>query len=1154
MYKFWDSKDHIQNRSMWAGSQHLGMSSMWVYRDEFPNYIGKADVLTSKALVKIIDELRVNSLDQYTRFPEHVTKIAMTLSPNGEFSILNDGPGFKIYFEEKIKKYSVEGLFTELFSSSNFEKDPYRVVGGVNGCGLKVVLNNCEYALVETCDNGQLYKQKFTPDVTSKPTIEKYKGKPYTKVTIMPNYNHLCKSSDDTQVLSQADKDAIVATLDEIVHAMAYMTALFINSVEHRTDAYASGELHKILYKKKAAVFYQDKEIKPNFALDVSMNLPGTFSWKVHVGLNDGFETFSLINGVIIQGGSHIDLLYSKIREEIETRIQKKYKNLLNVKSKLIKDNIFIADMRFIPTPNFEGQTKNSIDIDAETIRKMRAEYKLPKQAMDTLFDLLAPILEDKQSKKKTSKKIIRKYEKAELCRKEPEKCFLFIPEGDSAAKPISDIIHSKKTKLDGRYYGMYNIQGVPPNAKKETTVINGRVLKSKMLTENKSFEGLVSALNLDYAKKYESDADMKTLNYAGIIIATDQDIDGIGNITSLILVYMITFWPALVKRGYCKRLATPLVRAYCGKKVINFYSEKEFNTWVHSFDILPKNYDIRYYKGLAGHSEEEMLKDIGANPIIYTFTYDDATLKKMEIMYGKESALRKLELATPLKDEEVLDLKVPLKKCSSHFEIESKTFQLAFINRKMKNAVDGLIPSQRKAFAAARIYFKKESRVKVYQLTGYLTNAMKYQHGDTSMNETIIKMAQIFTGSNQVPPFMPISTGFGSRREGRGKTGSPRYIDIGYNGQVMNILFPPQDDHLLIRNREDGVLVEPLYYCPIMPYAILETSTTTSVGWKIDIWARDFFVVLLKLRLRIRFDIDGPSLWGHPFAPDTMKITTKYGSHPVEICTGSYKRLNRKMLQITELPFKVWSSKLKEKYLYIPEIKEITDKTADDEVNLLIEANPEFLDKMDPMDYFGLEQKLATNMNLVKILEHSDKLVVGEFKSYDEIFDYWYDFRKDLYKERIKRSRIYISLKLLFYKNIRNFIEYEEYLGLNIKLKEDDEREAILTEYGIQKINKALLFNSNAIPTESLKDKILNFEASFSYIDDIKEGEKSKKKVAELEEKIKKYVEKLAKINLTEWHDLWLEELTALEAAYKEGRASGFLYQKHEHVFSSQL
>src|SRR6185437_741297 len=182
-------------------------------------------------------------------------------------------------------------------------------------------------------------------------------------------------------------------------------------------------------------------------------------------------------------------------------------------------------------------------------------------------------------------------------------------------------------------------------------------------------------------------------------------------------------------------------------------------------------------------------------------------------------------------------DLEIPV---SYHFGVESYAFQMGFMRRKLPNASDGLLPGQRKAIAAMR-GSEDKSKSKVYQITGHVSKKMYYPHGDTSMNETIIKMAQTFTGSNNIPSFIPISIGFGSRVMGRSEASSPRYIDTKYNAKVMNLIFPIIDDSNLDYVREEGNQAEPEYYVPIIPYSILKTTTTTGVGWKIDAWARDY-------------------------------------------------------------------------------------------------------------------------------------------------------------------------------------------------------------------------------------------------------------------------------------------------------------------------
>jgi DNA topoisomerase-2 len=449
------------------------------------------------------------------------------------------------------------------------------------------------------------------------------------------------------------------------------------------------------------------------------------------------------------------------------------------------------------------------------------------------------------------------------------------------------------------------------------------------------------------------------------------------------------------------------------------------------------------------------------------------------------------------------------------------------------------MVPSQRKAFAGARKIFRKKKEIKVYQLTGYATLNLHYQHGDASMNQTIIKMAQTFTGSNQIPMLLPISNGFGSRKHGRGDAGSPRYISAGYNSKVMDIMFPICDDDLLERSYEDGQLVEPLYYCPIVPYSILETSTTTSAGWNINVWARDFASVVHKLRQRlINYEII--SLSGKVYHNPNMLIVTQDNA---EYCIGKYHKISNGYV-ITELPLKVWSSKFTENLLnlYEDDIDDIIDKTADDENNIIIYTNSQ---QIGDYVHNACIIKLQQHLNLVK----TDG-TVGEFDSYDAIFDYWYDYRREIYIQRLKRQRVLKELELIYHINIQKFIQYELSECINIDNKEDEERVLILEEYNIVKINTKLLFNPKKIKTEDLSKYILGYAASYEYIDDIRQREKSKKEIEKRGEKIKQLSRDIINISATNWRDLWLSELDQLEAAVIEGQATKWLFSTKQHTF----
>ena len=956
--EFLDFKEHVIKRSTtWLGSNTLSdENSYWIIDTETKNFIKKPLNITD-SLSKIFDELLVNAQDQYIRSPTFkkenggpVTYIDVKFIDN-EIQITNDGQGIEIYFNEKIKNYSVEGIITREYSGSNFDDNSDRVTGGLNGVGLKLCVTLSKKFTIETVDwNRKLYYKQICKDnmnIIEKPIIidltnsknNKYynpteykklnsmQKTSHTTVSIIPDYAKLCRKFSNEENPNWINENNL-NDFKQFIETRLYQTAAFISCIEYRYK-----DNKKLIYDRRSKVYFNDEEIKVKnltefaklFGLDnvIEFKMSGTvkikksskqdeeeieipFPWYVCIGCANNLDNskkelaglgMSIINGVFLsKGGSHINLLYNQIKSSLKDNIDSLIKDTnIEFKDSMLKKTLFIIDVKQIPVPQFEGgNVKNSITISGKDLNLMKKMYIIPDKIITKIWKMIKDIITyqiQKQDLTKSNKKKkmtkIRKYNKAD---KLGTKSGLFIPEGDSAAKPIRDILTSKKSPIGKSNHGMYNIQGVPPNALKKVKeiMIDGKneIIQDKDLQNNIALQGLAAVLNLNYnytyyygssdtlesddpeeiKKRKQGDKEFTTLNYGYIIIATDQDLDGIGNICSLIIVYILLFFPELVKRGFIRRLQTPLVRVYMPGKnctVKQFYSMNKFKQWVineyGSEDNMPElvKKGVQYYKGLGTHTTEEVInmgEHIHDN--IIQLTWNEVVDVKMRLFYGQDTGDRKEVLLTPVTaeytDQMLSSLEVPI---SSHFEIESKSFQLYFMLRKLKNAYDGMIPSQRKAFAGARIMFRKESKAKVYQLTGYVTKKMHYQHGDSSMNETIIKMAQNFTGSNNIPMFTAISDGFGDRVNGRGESASPRYINMKYNSKVMDLIYPPIDDWLLQYVYEDGEQAEPVYYVPIIPYSILETTTTTGVGWKIDVWARDYDYTISILYSMIEHD-----------------------------------------------------------------------------------------------------------------------------------------------------------------------------------------------------------------------------------------------------------------------------------------------------------
>ena len=381
----------------------------------------------------------------------------------------------------------------------------------------------------------------------------------------------------------------------------------------------------------------------------------------------------------------------------------------------------------------------------------------------------------------------------------------------------------------------------------------NGNTINNHVLNQLQIILGLIP-----------STSDCSDIVYDHVVIATDRDLDGIGNICGLLINWIYFYWPRLVVDGFIKILMTPLVRLIPRLKgktlqVISFGLESEFKDYyTANASSVDKDYEVHYYKGLGKHENymmAQMFKDI--NKYIYDYKIESGYTQKLETYFGSDTGLRKIELAKP-----VINLTLEQDRISvarrvimgeSHLDIDTKLYQQDNLVRKLPNVIDGLIISRRKAvFGGMRI--KNATKLtKLFDATGQIISASSYHHGDSSMNKLLVYLCQGFLGGRKVPLF--IGSGQTGSRQGTEKHGigadyvQPRYMAIKVSFSIVNALFPRLDDGVLRYVVDDGIQVQPEFYVPILPYVILETEEIPSHGWKQTRWARKIDEVIAAIR-----------------------------------------------------------------------------------------------------------------------------------------------------------------------------------------------------------------------------------------------------------------------------------------------------------------
>jgi DNA topoisomerase-2 len=1215
-------RTHILERGMWAGSKSLQEILTYIVENSvFVNKILKyppvLQKLVDEIVVNAIDHYVTSTVSNiYIDFSADGIISVFNDGPGIDVELTKNLDGVEMYSIQMIFNEFLSG------TNFNDEDQTDRITGGQNGLGSKIVTVFSDWLTISTTDEkrNMHYEQKLSnvldkslsdllqeskktaaiyihpPTLTSlKDKASAAKLKPWqraghTKITFLPNYS-----------LFKLTAKEFYPTFYKLIESRAWQAAAYV-----KAKVYFNNEL--IIVNSFAQIC---KMFCPN-VLPITMTQPnGKYNWDLCIGITDGKEQHvSFVNGVIVgKGGTHIQHIQVHLVEILQPNIEKILKQYkANFNKNILLNNIFIIMKGPIANPQFDGQTKNTLSSPVEQF----ANYTIPISQRDKLWEFVKPVIIDafvqkqlgpERTRANRQKIDLPKYREADLCRnaKRCLECSLIVAEGDSAISMADKGLTSKASEnFNYSLFGTYSLQGVIINGLKESTVV-GRTKSStpldtdihipnKKLRENERIAGLVKVLGLDYNKKYDftpkGEKEYHTLRYGCIVGLTDADLDGF-NIFGLLCTFFMTYWPNLVKRSFIKRINTPIVRAYPTARYAKtlpvevFYTEKSVREFVESIGVEKANhYNFRYYKGLGSHDESGKKKEVtrcftNIEEKIITYTLDDCSMEAMHIAYGVDTKPRKLSLSTPVTEEPVEYSLVPI---SQQFRIDTKLYQRDNILRKLLNAIDGFVSSRRKVFYAARIAAKKE--IKVVAFAGEVVSKADYHHGSASVEETIIRMAQAYPGARRLPLLVPIGS-FGSRCKGFKDSAAARYISTKLNYRLSNAMFRHEDDYVLEYEVNDGERFEPKYYVPIIPYVLCETNEIPATGWAISVLARDLNAVLKNVRNMILGKISKCEKLPISLAGFRGEIRY-YNKRYYSVGDCIYDE-SRNVVIVTELPLGVYVDsyingamtsikKATEEPKGIKSLEyviDVNDSSTDDQVNIEITLAPNSYELImekygsvsdDPNegfnpleDYLQLKEPIYNRVNLIN--ENSE---VVEYKTYEDVFDNWFRFRKDLYIKRIERERILNDLEIKMLKNQQLFSTLHDSYSISKKTKLD-EMVSILEENKYNIFNVTLLNNPKYTSVVELVRLVTSADdgANYNYLINMNYRDLTEEAYSKRQARIK-YLEDrqlylLDETGIFPGAKIWLVELDELEQAIKDGQATEWQYGEDDFIYEGK-
>jgi DNA gyrase subunit B len=588
-------------------------------------YIGD---VSEKGLHHLVYEVIDNSIDE--ALAGHCSNIDVVINEDGSVTVIDDGRGIPVDVHEKEKRSALEVVMTVLHAGGKFNKDSYKVSGGLHGVGVSCVNALSQHLRAEVHRDGKVYEQEYVRGVPIAPVVEVgTTDKSGTIITFKP----------DNEIFTVTDyKYEILASR---LRELAFLNKGIRLSIKdmrepeengngngngNGDEVHADGEVHyrsDEFYSEeglKEFVTYLDatreKLIEEVIHIDTEKNdVPVELALQYNTSFSENVHSY--VNNInTIEGGTHL----SGFRRGL-TRTLKSYAEKSGMLAKL-KFDINGDDFREgltaiisvkVAEPQFEGQTKTKLGnsdimgIVDQAVSSELAHYleENPKDARQIVSKVILAATA-RHAARKARELVQRKNvlsgaglpgKLADCSEKDPAKTEIFLVEGDSAGG-------TAKQGRDRTFQAIMPLRG---------KILNVEKAMLHKIFENEEIKNIFTALGVKIGTENDSkELDISRLRYHKIIIMTDADVDG-SHIDTLIMTFFFRYMNEIIQNGYLYIAAPPLYLIRKGKNEHYCWTEEERKELVKQYGG-ESGIHIQRYKGL-GEMNAEQLWDTTMNP-----------------------------------------------------------------------------------------------------------------------------------------------------------------------------------------------------------------------------------------------------------------------------------------------------------------------------------------------------------------------------------------------------------------------------------------------------------------------------------------------------------------------------------------------------------
>ena len=577
----------------------------------------------------LVYEIVDNSVDE--SMAGYCKIITVTLGKDGSCTVVDDGRGIPVDLNKQYKKSGVELAFTKLHAGGKFDKDTYKISGGLHGVGASVVNALSSKLTVIIRKSGKIYQQTYKRGNTASEleVVGKCKDdESGTTVTFYPDSEIFSTLNFDFAVLKKRLQEIafLNAGLKIILEEEAngkkeefYYAGGLIEFIQHVTHSKAA--IHKPIYFKKQ----QDTTV-------VEVAIQYTESYNENI--------FGFVNTInTTEGGTHISGFKSALTGVINDYAKKKgMLKDVDVEGDDTREGVNAIVSMKLADPQFEGQTKTKLGnsevkglVDSMTTLALSEYFEQNPNVANKIVQKVIAAAKARDAAKRARDLVRRKNalsfggglpgKLADCSSKKFEKTEMYIVEGDSAAG-------SAKSARDKEFQAILPLRGKILNVEKANPV---KALSSEEVGN------LITAVGTGVKESF----DKEKLRYNKIIIMCDADVDG-QHITTLLLTFFFRYTPQLIENGNIFIAVAPLFRVRKGKDFYMF-SEEEKDKKVKE---LGGKADVQRFKGL-GEMNPEQLWDTTMNPktrILKKVNIEDAVEadKTFSMLMGDEVGPRR--------------------------------------------------------------------------------------------------------------------------------------------------------------------------------------------------------------------------------------------------------------------------------------------------------------------------------------------------------------------------------------------------------------------------------------------------------------------------------------------------------------------------------